>query len=136
MQVQESESTTSYEVNDAFSPTISPDFIYISDLNLPIAIRKGTRTYTQHPLYPLSHFVSYNRLSSSHRNFLTNPNIIVIPKTLSKVLNSKKGKQAMRVEIETLKKNRTREMVELLKGKKPVGCKWVYLFKYKVDGSL
>ena len=61
VQVQESESTTSYEVNDTFSPKISPDFIDISDLNLPIAIRKGIRTCSQHLLYPLSHFMSYER---------------------------------------------------------------------------
>ena len=107
MQVQESEPTDSYEVNNPSYSEISPHSIDISDLNLPIAVRKGTRTFTQHPLYPLSHFVSNNRLSSSHRNFLTNPNIIVIPKTLSKLLNSKKDKQAMRVEMDTLEKNGT-----------------------------
>ena len=37
--VQESESATSYEVNNSSSPEISPD---ISDLNLPIAVRKDT----------------------------------------------------------------------------------------------
>ena len=27
-------------------------------------------------------------------------------------------------------------MVDLLVGKRPVGCKWVYTIKYKTDGSL
>ena len=49
MQVQESKPTTSYQVNDPSFPKISPDFIDISDLNLPIAVRKDTRTYAQHP---------------------------------------------------------------------------------------
>ena len=120
MQVQESESTTSYEVNDPSSPEISSDFVYTSDLNLPkvnnlsspkispnfvdtnndlnlpIVVRKGTRTCTQHPLYPLSHFVTYEILPSFHRNFLTSLNIISIPKTLSNALNGKEWKQAKR----------------------------------------
>lgn len=32
----------------------------ILDLNLPIAVRKGVRNCTQHPI---SHFVSYSKLS-------------------------------------------------------------------------
>ena len=43
------------------------------------------------PLYPFSHFMSYDILSSSYRNFLTSLNTIVILKTLSKALNSKSG---------------------------------------------
>ena len=131
--VQESELATSYEVNNSSSPEISPD---ISDLNLPIVVIKGTRTCTLHPLYPLSHFVSYYKLSSSHRNFLTSLDTIAIPKTLFEALNSKKWKQAMRVEMEALEKNRIWDVVELPSEKSPVGCKWVFTVKYKVDGSL
>ena len=43
--VQESESITSYEVNNPSSPEISPDSGDISDLNLPIAVRKDTSTF-------------------------------------------------------------------------------------------
>ena len=136
VQVQESESTTSYEVNDAFSPTISPDFIYISDLNLPIAIRKGTRTCTQHLLYPLSHFMSYERLSSSYKNFLTSLNTMSIPKTSSEAPNGKEWKQVMRAEMEALEKNGTWDVVELPSEKSPMGYKWEFIVKYKVDSSL
>ena len=59
VQVQELELTTSCKVNDSSSPKISNDSVDINDLNLPIAVTKGTRTCTQHPLYPLSHFMSY-----------------------------------------------------------------------------
>ena len=34
------------------------------DLDLPIALRKATRKCTQHPLYPISQFVSLHHLSS------------------------------------------------------------------------
>ena len=42
----------------------------------------------------------------------------------------------MWVEMEALEKNKTWEPVDLPRGKSPVGCKWVFKVKYKVDGSL
>lgn len=33
-------------------------------------------------------------------------------------------------------KNKTWDLVRLLEGKKPVGCRWVFNVKYKPDGSL
>ena len=42
----------------------------------------------------------------------------------------------MRVEMDALEKYKTWEYVELPKEKKPVGCRWVFTVKYKVDGSL
>ena len=39
-------------------------------------------------------------------------------------------------EINALRKNGTWEVVELPKGKKTVGCKWVFTIKSKVDGSV
>ena len=115
--------------NNSISPSTSN---VDNDFNLPIAIRKGTRQCTQHPL---SLFVSFDNFSQSHKSSHSFIHI-TISQNPNRALNNEKWRQAMRVEIETLKKNRTRVMVELLKGKKPVGCKWVYLVKYKVDGSL
>ena len=40
------------------------------DLDLPIAVRKGTRECTNRPLYPLSHYVSLKHLSPAHKNLL------------------------------------------------------------------
>ena len=42
----------------------------------------------------------------------------------------------MKVEIEALEKNETWEIMESPKGKKVVGCKWVFTDKYNADGSL
>lgn len=42
----------------------------------------------------------------------------------------------MKVEMEALEKNKTWEIVELPKGKKSVGCKWVFMVKYRANGSL
>lgn len=38
--------------------------------------------------------------------------------------------------MRALEKNDTWKMVDLLWGKEPVGYKWVYTIKYKVDGTV
>ncbi len=35
-----------------------------------------------------------------------------------------------------LRKNKTWEICQLPKNKKPVGCKWIYKIKYNSDGSI
>lgn len=37
-------------------------------------------------------------------------------------------------EMKALRKNNTWELVPLPKGKRLVGCKWVFIVKYKLDG--
>ena len=39
----------------------------------------------------------------------------------------------MNEELQALEKNKTSEVVELPKGKKTVGYRWIYTIKYKVD---
>ena len=39
-------------------------------------------------------------------------------------------------EIRALEKNGTWEVMNLPRGKKPVGCKWVFTMKYKADGTV
>ena len=49
---------------------------------------------------------------------------------------SEKWKEAMEKEIRSIEANEVWELVELPKGKKTIGCKWVYKCKLGVDGSL
>ena len=104
-----------------------------SDLDWPIALGKGTKTCTKHPLHL---FLSYSKLSPTHKAFLTNLHTIPIPKTFSKAIGDKNWKNAMEAKMAALEKNQTWELVQLPKGKHPVGCKWVYAVKYRFDGSL
>lgn len=39
-------------------------------------------------------------------------------------------------EMEALNRNSTWDLLKLSKGKRTVGCKWVFMVKYKVDGSV
>ena len=44
--------------------------------------------------------------------------------------------EAMKEELELIKRNRTWELVKLPKGKKAIGVKWVYKIKYKPNGDV
>lgn len=39
-------------------------------------------------------------------------------------------------EIKTLKKKETQDDIELLKGKTPIDCTWVFTITYKTDGII
>ena len=101
--------------------------------DLPIALRKQPRSCT---LHPISKFVSYNALSTKCRAFTTNLDRIQIPKNIQEALEIPKLKEAVMEEIRALKKNETWEVMTLPRGKKPVGCKWVFTVKYKADGTV
>ena len=47
-----------------------------------------------------------------------------------------KWKNAMEKKIKSIKVNEVWELVEVPKGKKTIGCKWVYKWKVDVDGSV
>ena len=129
---------TILEPNSASSPQTEPSDPEPPSLDhdLPIALRKGTRECTKKPLYPLSHFVSFQKFSSKHKSFLSTLNTISIPNSLSEALSKKEWRLAMKAEMDALEKNGTWELVDLPKGKKPVGYKWVFAVKLKADGSL
>ncbi|KAL6342855.1 hypothetical protein AAG906_016874 [Vitis piasezkii] len=105
------------------------------DQNLLITIRKGTKECMKRPLYPLSHVVSFEKLSPSYKSFLISLNNIHITTTLSEALSKENWRQAINAKMEALEKNKTLEMVDLLVGENPVGCKWVYIVQGKIGGK-
>ena len=59
-----------------------------------------------------------------------------IPKNVEEALVDPKWKKAIDEEANVLKKNETRDIVDLLKEKLLVGCKRIFSMKYKVDGFM
>ena len=55
-----------------------------SQSDVPIAIHKGVRTCTTR--YPLSHYVSYDKLSSFFSYFTSNLSIVEIPEDIQTTL--------------------------------------------------
>ena len=58
------------------------------------------------------------------------------PTSFKEVASHDEWKEAMQKEYGALIKNGTWKLVDPPLGTKPIGCKWVYKNKYKVDGSL
>ena len=105
------------------SPTTPPlSSPYADDqLGWPIALRKGVRQCTRTPLYPLSHYLSFNLLSTPYQLFLTRIESDSIPHRLADALASPHWKAAMDEEMQSLLKNQTWEVVPLPFDKKAVG---------------
>ncbi|RVW73427.1 Retrovirus-related Pol polyprotein from transposon TNT 1-94 [Vitis vinifera] len=102
-------------------------------LNMPIAWRKGVRSCTQHPI---GNFISYDKLSPTFRAFTSSITEIQVPQNIQEAFKYPKWKAAIDEEVRALEKNGTWEITDLPRGKKPVGCKWIFTVKYKSDGNV
>ena len=101
------------------------------DLDVPIALRKGKRN-----VHPISNYMSYTNLSENYEAFTSELTNLMIPRTIQEALQEPKWCAAVMEELGALKKNRTWNVVNLPKGKKVVGCKWVFTVKFKANGEV
>ena len=85
--------------------------------------------------YPMANLVK-GSLSRIAEAFNTAIYSVKIPGSVEEALRSREWKQAMEVEMRALEKNNTWEKCSLPRGKKPVGCKWVFTVKHKADGTV
>ncbi|XP_049935028.1 retrovirus-related Pol polyprotein from transposon RE2 isoform X2 [Nymphaea colorata] len=115
------------------NPASSLDDPSLINEELPIAVRKGTRSCTSHPI---QRFVSYAKLSKNYKCFITSLSKSVIPRCVEDAREDPKWLQAMTEEMDALAKNDTWEVVDIPKGTHLVGSKWVFNVKYKPDGTV
>ncbi|RVX02081.1 Copia protein [Vitis vinifera] len=115
---------------DRAGEVLSPS---IDDSTLPIALRKGVRRCTDHPI---GNYVTYEGLSPSYRAFATSLDDTQVPNTIQEALKISEWKKAVQDEIDALEKNGTWTITNLPVGKRSVGCKWIFTIKYKADGSV
>ena len=106
------------------------------DLSWPIALRKGVRTCRTNVRYPIGHFVRYDKLGTEYKTFLTLLGDITIPTRVEEALQDPGWRAAMDEEMRALKKNDTWEIVTLPRGKKAVGCRWVFTPKFQANRQL
>src|ERR1044072_7743493 len=103
------------------------------DTDIPIAMRKGVRTCTQHPI---ERYVSYGKLSQKYRSFVAAVDSQEIPRNIQEALQQPEWAAAVTEEVQALVKNGTWEITTIPEGKRPVGCKWIFSIKYNADGSI
>ena len=113
--------------------TLSKDNLEQDNLDVPIALRKGVRTCTQHPI---ANYVNYERLSDQYKESTIKIDKVDIPKDIKSALRVPEWKTAVLEEMKALTSNNTWDIVVLPEGKKVVGCKWVFTVKYKSDGGI
>ena len=103
---------------------------------LPIALRKPTRTCVKPIPHSITNYLNYEMVSTNYRTFLTTLNQETIPTTIEEACQYPQWKVAIDEEMQALIKNQTWEVVNLEKGIKPVGCRWVFYSKYNSDGAI
>lgn len=80
--------------------------------------------------------VSFNSLPASQQQSITSSQSLTEPTTYSEAASNPAWVEAMDKELLALNQNNTWDVVLLPKGKKAIGCKWVYRIKRKADGSI
>lgn len=88
------------------------------------------------PTHPISNCVSYKRVTPAHAAFLRTISSYSEPHNFHEANSQEIWKKAMQEELKALDQHNTWSITKLPKGKKVVGCKWIYKLKFKSDGSI
>jgi hypothetical protein len=83
----------------------------------------------------LSSVLSYNNCASSYKNFCLTVSTSVESKSFLQASKHECWQKAKRAELDALTLNKTWSLVDLLAGKTPIGCRWLYKTKYHADGT-
>ena len=75
-----------------------------TDLHIPIAVRKGTQTCTKHPI---AQYLSYKKLSHSHRAFTSKISHLFVPRNIQEALDNPDWKLAVMEEMNALRRSGT-----------------------------
>ena len=94
-------------------PESDNKFLYTSqgDLSIPINLRKGIRSCTQHPI---SNIVSYEKLNPQYNAFISNVFCLTAPKNIQEAMGDPKWREAVYEKMKALKNNDTWILSNLL----------------------
>ena len=91
---------------------------------------------TYKPTHPISNYVTYRRVTQKHASYLSSISRYSEPQSFDDANSQGVWKKAMNEELQALDQHKTWTITKLPKGKKAVGCKWIYKFKFNSDGSI
>lgn len=84
----------------------------------------------------IANYVSFSVLPLLFCSFFISLSSISTPHNVFEALSQSKWQKAMEEELWALKKNNIWDIVDLPKGKVPVGCKWAFTIKLKPNSSV
>ena len=114
-------------------PPLSSADLPPHDFDMPIVLRKGTRSSTAHPI---STFVTYAFLHPSFCQFALSMSAESLPKDYQEAMLLPHWKAVMDEEMQALLTCGTWDLVARPEGTGIVNCRWVFHIKYKPDGSV
>nr|GEX16989.1 hypothetical protein [Tanacetum cinerariifolium] len=80
--------------------------------------------------------VDYSKLCGENLCFTTTLNKSFKPSNYKEAINGNNWVKAMNNNMEALNRNQTWEIIDLPKGKRHGGCKWIYKIRYKSNGEI
>nr|GEV98041.1 reverse transcriptase domain-containing protein [Tanacetum cinerariifolium] len=86
--------------------------------------------------FGLNKVVNYSKLCVKNLCFTTSLNKSFEPNNYKEAINDNNWVEAMNNEIKALNRNQTWEITYLLKGRRPIICRWIYKIKYKSNGEI
>ncbi|CAL8152273.1 unnamed protein product [Prunus armeniaca] len=86
--------------------------------------------------YLIANHVSTEKLSEPLKAFVHQLSAIHIPTKVSEALKDPKWVQAIKEEMKAFEKNQTWTLKTIPRGKKTIGCRWVFTIKHNADGSI
>lgn len=98
-------------------------------------ITTESATLTQ-ALYLISDYVDYSVFSENHFEFLSAITVTYEPHIFNEAMKDENWRLSTRSEIDALKAQHTWDVCTLPKGKRALGCKWVFRRKFRADGTL
>ena len=110
--IDENEVVVDHTENETKSNYFENTIKYDPSRDLPIALRKGTRSCTKHSI---SNYVSYENLSPQFRAFTTSLDSTVIPKNTHIALEFLEWKNVVMKEMRALEKKKTCEITLYLR---------------------
>ncbi|XP_048502864.1 uncharacterized protein LOC125498655 [Beta vulgaris subsp. vulgaris] len=116
---------------------LSEDVLSSAPLNVSTIDNNATvSTSNLSTCFTACNLVSYQHFPSPSKAFLASLLNTIEPTSYHEAAKDPLWVKAMDSEISALTDNKTWDVVSLPKGKKPIGCKWVYRIKRKADGSI